>query len=84
MLIKCKTKKIVINYDQTVWPCCWVCTNKHESSYLKSLPKDWNNLKYHSLEDILKHEAFTTHFNTAHWQDNKLVDEICETECNHD
>jgi len=84
MKIVCKTQKIIVNYDQTVWPCCWVCTNKHESSYVKSLPNNWNSLKHHTLDEILKHEAFKTHFNIDHWQDEDKVDEICKTECDHD
>ena len=53
MPINCKAKKLLVNWDNTLWPCCWVCTQKDMSSYLKNLPKDWNNLNIHSVEDIL-------------------------------
>ena len=82
MKIQCKSKGIILNYDNTVWPCCWVCTNaKTESRYLKSLPKDWNSLGKHKLEKILSHEAFTKHFNDHGWNDEEKVDEICKEQC---
>lgn len=83
MNIKCKSKKLMINYDNTVWPCCWVCTNRR-GEYLKNLPKDWNSLDHYSLKEILNHEAFTTHYNDAHWQNENLVDEECKKECDQD
>ena len=81
MPINCKAKKLLVNWDNTLWPCCWVCTQKDMSSYLKELPKDWNNLNKHSVNDILKHEAFKKHFNDEHWNNENKVDVICKTEC---
>lgn len=83
MKIKCKSNKLLIDVDNTVWPCCWVCTNKR-GKYLKSLDKNWNSLNHHTMEEILQHEAFTIHYNDTHWQDELNVDEECKTECNSD
>lgn len=80
MKIKCKSKGLIVNYDNTVWPCCWICTNKR-GNYLASLPKNWNSLDHHSLQDILSHEAFTKHYNIEHWQDKDKVDIECKEEC---
>jgi len=83
MTIKCKSNKIMINYDNKVWPCCWVCTNQR-GKYLENLPKDWNSLDHHTLDKILSHEAFTKHYNTEHWNDPTKVDIECKLECDHD
>jgi hypothetical protein len=73
----------MINYDNTVWPCCWVCTNRR-GKYLENLPKDWNSLDHHTLDEILNHEAFKTHYNDAHWNDPEKVDIECKNECDQD
>jgi len=54
------------------------------SSYIKNLPKDWNSLEHHTVDEILSHDAYTKHFNDEHWNDNDKVDEICKMECDHD
>ena len=73
----------MINYDNTVWPCCWVCTNRR-GKYLENLSKDWNSLDHHTLDEILNHEAFKTHYNDAHWNDPEKVDIECKNECDQD
>ena len=40
-----------------------------------------NDLSKHKLEDILKHKAFTEHFNEKHWNDKNNCDEICKLIC---
>lgn len=88
MKIKCYSEAILVDYDGTVWPCCHVLarqkvkkSNGTRSKYIDSLPKDWNNLKKHKLKDILKHEAYTKHFNEAHWNDENKADPICKKIC---
>jgi len=84
MKIKCRSRGLLVNFDNTLWPCCWTCTQKPASTYLKNLPKDWNSLDKHTAEEILKHEAFTKHFNDEHWNDLGKADEICRMECGID
>lgn len=73
----------MINFDNKIWPCCWVCTNQR-GKYLESLPKNWNSLSHHSLDEILNHEAFTKHYNVEHWNDESKVDIECKSECDQD
>ena len=85
MSIKCQSKGIIVDYNNKVYPCCYVLTREmfpeEKSKYLSKLDKDWNNLDKHSLEEILKHTAFTEHFNEKHWNDKNNCDEICKLIC---
>jgi len=47
---------------------------------LNKIDPDWNNLEKHDIEVIFKHNAFTTHFNDEHWNNDKC-DTICKKEC---
>lgn len=80
-MIRCKSEGLLINHDSTVWPCCWILTNKHLSTALKNAPDGWNNLLQHDLETILKHNLFRKHFNNKHWNDDTKCDEICKRMC---
>lgn len=80
MSIKCKTLSLVIEYDKKVWPCCYVACNAKQSSYLKKLPANWNDLSHHTLKQILNHKAYTHHFNDTDWNSNEC-DTICKKFC---
>ena len=84
MNIRCKAKGLLLNHDNKVWPCCYVCTNFQDSRYLKKLDKDWNSLNKHTLKEILSTDAYRFHFNDADWNDENLVDQICKDYCNID
>tara|TARA_B100001057_G_C22825098_1_gene941059 strand:- start:195 stop:1298 length:1104 start_codon:yes stop_codon:yes gene_type:complete len=62
------TKGMYIEYDGTVWMCCWV-GDMHKTTNNK-IRKEWghienkfgkhfHNLNYHTFDDILNHEFFT-------------------------
>jgi MoaA/NifB/PqqE/SkfB family radical SAM enzyme len=52
-------KEIFIASDQTLWPCCflWDGVFKNNESIREKLSfeDNWNNLKEHTIDDILKH-----------------------------
>ena len=85
MSINCKSKGIIINNNNKVYPCCYVLTSEmfpdEKSKYLSKLDDDWNDLSKHTLEKILSNKAFTEHFNTKHWNDKNNCDEICTSRC---
>jgi len=64
------TNGMYIEYDGTVWMCCWTGdmhrtlnkTQSREWSHITKLfGKHFNNLKYHSFDDILNHEFFASY-----------------------
>jgi len=83
-MIKCKTKNVIIDTDNRLWPCCWVLTKSDLSFYLADVEKRepfWNSLSHHTINEILNHEVYTDHFNTKHWEDEDACDPICKIEC---
>ena len=81
--------EIQVDENLRAWPCCYYDTANTEGkgktgdTYVDSLPKDWNSLNTYTLEEILKHKAFTTHFNDRHWNNSKcspLCKEYCSEE----
>lgn len=80
--IVCVSNELAIDEQNRVWPCGWVNMFKYESSWqTKNQDKDWNSLDKHSLDSILKHDGFTTHYNDTHWEDPKSCDEVCKRFC---
>jgi len=82
-MIFCKTRTVQVDFNNRLWPCCWVLQQWEDSEYLTQLNKidpDWNNLEKHDIEIVFKHDAFTTHFNDEHWNNDKC-DTICKKEC---
>tara|TARA_B100000029_G_scaffold240359_1_gene237527 strand:- start:3015 stop:3299 length:285 start_codon:yes stop_codon:yes gene_type:complete len=85
MSINCKSKGIIVDYNNKVYPCCYVLTREmfpeEKSKYLSKLDNDWNDLSKYTLEKILSNKAFTEHFNEKHWNDKNNCDEICTSQC---
>ena len=79
--------EIQVDENLRAWPCCYFDTANTEGKgktgdkYVDSLPADWNSLNTHTLDEILKHEAFTTHFNDEHWNDSKKCSPVCKKFC---
>ena len=68
------TKGMYIEYDGTVWMCCWI--GDMHKTYSKQPRKDWDhiekkfgkrfhNLNYHSFDDILRHEFFVSYLDKS-------------------
>ncbi len=69
------TKGLYIEYDGTVWMCCWTgdmhkkynpieprsLTTKNWEHIENKFGKDFNNLYNHSFDDILNHEFFASY-----------------------
>lgn len=86
MKIKCKSTTLSVSLDNKLYPCCWLLTETPKSHYLTELEKkdpDWNNLTKHSMELILKHDAFVNHFNVKGWNSSNC-DPVCIEECEVD
>ncbi len=88
------TKGMYIEYDGTVWMCCWT-GDMHRT--LSTRPrKDWShienkygktfhNLNYHSFDDILNHEFFVSYldktFNSTRDDPNTPRIHTCARTC---
>ncbi len=92
MNIKCQILdegEIQVDENLRAWPCCYYDTANAEGQgktgddYIDSLPKDWNSLNTYTLEEILKHKAFTEHFNDKHWNSNKCSP-LCKENCSEE
>ena len=69
--IDCKYKNwqfLFIDFSMRVYPCCWIgafpylsdlSEKKQFNQLTKKYGTDFNNLKYHSLEEILNHKWFS-------------------------
>lgn len=56
-------KEIFIAANSTLWPCCflWDSAFKNKEQIIdkySAFPKDWNNLKMHSIDEILNTEYY--------------------------
>ena len=82
--------EIQVDEKLKAWPCCYYDSANNEGhgktgdEYIDSLPEDWNSLNTNTLEEILKHEAFTTHFNDEHWNDSKKCSPLCKKFCSEE
>lgn len=72
--VRCKTQasgSLYIDFQGSVWPCCWLGNRKfrplenpavlnfHDN--FKHYEPGFNNLKHHSLDEILSHPFFANH-----------------------
>ena len=47
--------------------------------YLDGLPKNWNSLKHHSMEEIIK--TFREYITPEKWQTLKTTPQCCKKQC---
>ena len=77
---------IFISSSNTVWPCCMLWDKSVESKRFiyKHLPKDfnWNNLYFHSLQDILNTKWYKR-INTYWNPDKKSFIPTCIRKCSN-
>jgi len=55
--------EIFIASNQTLWPCCFLWDSMVQNSYkiqekLSEYGDEWNNLKIHSIDDVLQHRWY--------------------------
>lgn len=68
-VISCNYQPInayVIEHTGAVWPCCYFSssrarrtTQEHHEAPFKKYGEGWNNLYYHSFDDIMEHRFYT-------------------------
>lgn len=72
-----------------IWPCCYYQNlfaefGKTGDPYIDNLPKDWNDVREHGWEKILKHDAFMTHWNAQSWDYEETCSPVCKGACHED
>jgi len=79
-------RRVFVAADQTLWPCCMLYdeslkTTKWAEQYRAMLPeKGWNDLRLHSMQDILDSEFYQTV--SQRWNlDNPLFTPRCVRSC---
>ena len=98
MKIKCYSESVLVDYDGTVWPCCWfhqILRTPGDSkqaikdqSILRSLTTKfglgWNSIRTHSWEEILGGEYYGRLLAES-WRDpdNELYINKCVKQCSH-
>ncbi len=79
-------REIDIDINFKMWPCC-IYQNRFAQfgqtgdPYIDSLPADWNDVRIHGIAGVLKHKAFTEHFNDITWQDVDKCSPVCYEMC---
>jgi|TARA_B100000073_G_scaffold323935_1_gene306418 hypothetical protein len=81
-----KGKEIDIDINFKMWPCCMYQNifaefGKTGDPYIDSLPADWNDTRVHGIDKILRHYAYTEHFNDKSWTDEKKCSPVCYEKC---
>jgi hypothetical protein len=68
-----------------LFPCCYLYdeggTNDQMDIIYEKYGKDFNNLKYHSIEEIMNHEWFTTILKESFSEDHPLHLAKCTRSC---
>ena len=73
-----------ISVDLKVYPCCTIhayhqLDKTFFDEYLDSLPDDWNSLKRHSLDDILK--IYREYITPEKWEKLETTPQCCKRSC---
>ena len=76
--------EIEISSDFKVYPCCTIHAYQQLDTtffdeYLDSLPNDWNDLKKHSLVDILK--IYREYIIPDKWNNIETTPQCCKRSC---
>ena len=87
-VIKCgavEGKEIDIDVNFRMWPCClyqniFAEFGETGDPFIDALPKDWNDVRIHGIDGVLRHEAFTTHWNDKTWN-TKSCSPVCYNNC---
>ena len=55
---------LLFEYNGTIWQCCFhgnIAKSKEWKKVVEKYGDKWNDIRYHSLEEIINHEFFTTY-----------------------
>ena len=79
-------KEIDIDVNFKMWPCClyqnfFAEFGKTGDPFIDALPKDWNDVRIHGIDGVLRHKAFTTHFTDSTWEDPDKCSPVCREQC---
>ena len=80
-------KEIFIDWSGLVWPCCWFATDYHFENdpvfaeIENEFGKNWNNIKHHSLQDILVHPYYTELLVKSWIKNAKFHNQECFKKC---
>ena len=77
-------KEIEISRDLHVYPCCTLhafhfLDGTFYDEYLDGLPKNWNSLKHHTMEEIIK--TFREYITPEKWQKLESTPQCCKKLC---
>ena len=73
-----------IDLNLKIYPCCTIhayhqLDKTFFDEYLDSLPDDWNSLKRHSLDDILK--IYREYITPEKWEKLETTPQCCKRSC---
>ena len=80
-------KEIFIDWSGLVWPCCWFATDYHFENdpvfaeIEKEFGKNWNNLLYHTLQEILTHPYYNELLIKSWMKNAKFHNQECFKKC---
>ncbi len=79
-------KSVYISANLRVWPCCWFADaefpqKKEIRELFKKYGSDFNNLAFHSLEDVLMTTWYKKDL-VKSWNKNSTCSPICSKNCN--
>ena len=72
-------KAYLCNYEQGIFNNPDL--GKTGDPYIDNLPSDWNDVRVHGIDNVLRHYAFTDHFNDKSWNDEKKCSPVCYEKC---
>ena len=77
-------RELEISSDLHVYPCCTLhalhfLDGTFYDEYLDGLPKNWNSLKHHSMDEILK--IYREHITPEKWKKLKTTPKCCQKWC---
>lgn len=81
--------EIDVDFNFKLWPCCiyqnqFAEFGKTGDPYIDSLPKDWNDLKRYTFDEITSNKVFTEYLTEESWNDSKKCSPVCWEYCKND
>ena len=78
--------EIFIGADATLWPCCFLYDSAFKNQEgiidrLNQFEPNWNNLNYHTVDEILQHPWYTTLLGASWDPDHELHFARCIRTC---